>query len=249
MAEELSQLEGAIVDFYRSEIRRRYQLKNIRRFKQFETVNDAQVKVLRGYFLEHIYPPSKERPRLDDALLRMGDVIKSPRRLRPLAGAVIASAWRMGASLPSAISAGTSTLDAYFEARRMEAMMLQTAERIGLGPEDGGNREAMIQIIADVPEKEILRLIRDILKLFRALSNTKMLQTAVAFLDRCAAIMTSKPELYLPAEVEGIQLGRKMVQGGLDLFLQLEPKQFPLIISGIEEVELDWYGRVTKEAV
>ena len=60
--------------------------------------------------------------------------------------------------------------------------------------------------------------------------------------------MASRPELYDPSEVEGITLGRLLVQGGLDLFLELERDQFPRIIEGIELIEWDWYERVCKDA-
>ena len=158
------------------------------------------------------------------------------------------SAWKMGSSLPTALSAGTSVLDAYQEARKLESIMLDTARRLGIRPKDAANREKMIGILADVPEKDVMRLIKDILKLFHALSNTKMLQTAVTFLHRCTEIMAKKSKLYRQSEIDGVELGCQMVQGGLDLFLQLEPSQFPSIIEGIEEIELEWYHEMKEEA-
>ena len=248
MSSDEIDLRHAIIEFYREEMRRRYLIENVRRFDLFQDVPDAQIDQLRRYFLGHIYPPMESRDRLDDALNRMADVIKSPRRLRPLMGAALASMWKLGKALPAALSAGNSTLDAYLHARKLEAVMVKTAEALGLGPEDYGNREKMIRVLADVQERQVMRLIKDIMKLFHALSNTKMLATAIEFLDTCTGIMAEKPELYTQSEIEGIRVGRELIEGGLALFLELKPEQFPRIIAGIEQIELDWYHRAKEEA-
>lgn len=247
MANPRQDLKNAVIGFYRAELDRRYQLENVRRFENFDPVSDAHVEALRNYFLTHIYPPIERREKLDEAINRLGDVLKSPRRLRPLMGAALKSMWRLGPSLRSAVSAGISTLDAYNEARKLERIMTETAERQGVTAADADNRERMIRIMADVPEKDVARLIKDIMALFYALSNTKMLKTAVDFLEQCTKIMVQRPELYPTEEIDGITLGRQLVQGGLDLFLQLDPKLFPQIIEGIEQVEWEWYRRVMEE--
>ena len=247
MAHTHQDLKNAVIRFYRQELDRRYQIENVRRFENFDRVSDAHVEALRTYFLSHIYPPVERREKLDDAINRLGDVLKSPRRLRPLMGAALKSMWRLGPSLRTAVSAGISTLDAYNEARKLERIMTETAEKQGVTPADEGNRDRMVGIMADVPEKDVARLIKDIMTLFHALSNTKMLATAVEFLEQCTKIMMQRPEMYPPEEIEGITLGRQLVQGGLDLFLQLDPEMFPQIIAGIEQVEWEWYRSVMAE--
>jgi hypothetical protein len=240
-AVDARQLRRAIIEFYRGEIARRYALENVRRFENFSNVTDDQITELRGYFLEHIYPPADRREVLDDAINRMGEVLRSPRRLRPLMKTVVSSVFRLGFSLPTAIRAGLSTLDAYVEARKLEASMFDAAQRLGLRPEDQDDRARMIRVIASVDEDDVARLINDIMTLFHALSDTRMLATAVEFLERCEEIMKRRPELYPEPETRGIALGRQMVQGGLDLFLALPPEEFPRIIEGIETIEWEWY--------
>ena len=238
----------AIIRFYREELRARYSLENVRRFENFDGVADAQVGSLRSYFLEHIYPPPEKRDTLDDAINRMGDVLRSPRRLRPLIGTTFTSVFRLGTSLPTAIGAGLSTLDAYTEARKLEGAMLDAARQLGLSPADEGDRKELIRILGIVDERDVKRLIKDIMKLFHALSDTKMLATAIDFLEKCTVIMVQRPDLYAEQEVKGITLGRQMVQGGHDLFLELRPEQFPRIIAGIEQVEWEWYHAARDEA-
>lgn len=113
------ELRHAVIEFYREEIRKRYLRTNMRRFDHFRDVSDDNIDQLRTFFLEHIYPPVKDRDTLDDAIHHMGAVIKSPRRLRPIMGAALTSMFKMGTSLPAALSAGNNTLDAYMKARRL----------------------------------------------------------------------------------------------------------------------------------
>lgn len=251
MAKKVSNPEDlslSVIAFYRTEIERRYQLKNVRKYEEFEQVTDAQVRALRDYFLEHIYPPVDGRKNLDLALARLRGVMKSPKRLRPFMSAGFASMWRLGTNLPSAVKAGISVLDAYHEARNLEQIMVSTALEQGVSPADAGDRKQMLGILADVPEADVLRLVNDIMALFRVLSNTKLLDTAVEFLGTCREIMVKRPGLYDATDVNGITLGRAIVQGGLDLFRKVDPEVFPVMIRGIERIELDWYRSATAGA-
>lgn len=238
----------AVVSFYRSEIERRYQLDNIRRFDEFEHVTDDQARALRDYFLEHIYPPIDDRQRLDIALERLRDVLRSPKRMAPFMKVGLASVWKLGANLPSAVKAGLSVLDAYHEARKLEDTMVDTAQRLGVTAADASDRHRMLSIIVDVPEADVMRLVKDIIALFRVLSNTKLLETAVDFLGTCRGIMEKRPDLYDETDLRGITLGRQIVQGGLELFQKIDPAVFPVMIAGIERVEMDWYERAVAEA-
>lgn len=238
----------AVVTFYRSEIERRYQLENIRRFEEFDNVTDDQAQALRNYFLDHIYPPIDGRQNLDLALDRLRGVLRSPKRMAPFTRAGLMSMWKLGSRLPGAVKAGLSVLDAYHEARKLEEVMVRTAREQGVVPEDADDRGKMIGIIVDVPEADVKRLIRDIIALFNVLSNTRMLETAVDFLGTCREIMVAKPDLYDETDVRGITLGREVVQGGLELFHRIDPDVFPVMIAGIERVELDWYESAVAEA-
>lgn len=238
----------AVVAFYRDEIERRYQLENVRRFEEFAEVTDGQAVALREFFLEHIYPPIQGREKLDTALERLRDVLRSPKRMAPFMKVGLSSMWKLGASLPGAVKAGLRVLDTYHEARNLENTMVRTAVEQGLRPEDAADRGKMIGIIVDVPESDVMRLVEDIMALFHVLSNTKMLDTAVDFLGTCREIMKGKPDLYDETDVAGIGLGRAVVEGGLALFRRIDPEVFPVMISGIERVELDWYERAVAEA-
>lgn len=238
----------AVIAFYRDELRKRYTLKNVRRFAPFEPISDSDIAALRDYFLDNIYPPPAERRKLDDAFEQLGAIIKSPRRLQPLMAAALGAFWRFGRQLPAAVSAGRNTFDAYRESRKLEEHMVRNADTIGLGPEDADKRERMLMLLANVPEEDVVRLIEDILTLFRTISNVELLSTTADIMDHFVEIMRGRPELYSENECAGIALGTGIVRGGLALFRQMAPEQLPMVVDGIREVEYDWFERIKAEA-
>lgn len=241
-------LRTAIIEFYRAELERRYQLDNVRRFDAFAEVSDHQIENLRDYFMQRIYPPMDKREELDFAIDHLGGVLRSPKRMRPLLGVAMATVWKMGHRLPAAVSAGLSTVDAYRESRKLENYLLSYAVKRKLTVPDTAHRENMVALIAGVPEKEVKRLIYDILNLFKALTNIEMLRTAVELMDLFIKTMRAKPTYFDTSDMDGVQLGRDLVQGGLHLFENIDPQDFPKIVAGIEQVELDWFARIHEEA-
>ncbi|MFA6241091.1 MAG: hypothetical protein WC655_09190 [Candidatus Hydrogenedentales bacterium] len=241
-------LKYAVIDGYREQLRGRYLLENIRRFGDFRAISERKVELLRDYFLECIYPESKQRMKLDAAFDHMGVVIRSPRRLTPLMMMAVKTVWRLGIMFPSAVKAGAHSLEAYLETRRLESKMLEYAEAQALTPRDVAKREVVIKMIAHVPEQEVVRFRTEVLKLFTSLSNVKLLAATVEIMENSRALMESRPDLYDEEELAGFTLGHEILRRGAALFQQLKASEFPLILSGIEAVEIDWYDRVLKEA-
>lgn len=246
--EENQTLRTAIIEFYRDELNARYQLENVRRFEAFADVSDARIASLHAYFMERIYPPTRQREELDFAIDHLGGVLRSPSRMRPLLGVAMASVWRMGHRLPAAVSAGLSTVDAYRESRKLENYLLSYAVKRKLTLQDTTDRRNMVALIAGVPEKDVKRLIYDILNLFKALTNIEMLRTAVDLMELFIKTMRAKPAYFDQKDMDGVTLGRDLVRGGLELFENIDPDEFPKIIAGIEQVELDWFERIHAEA-
>lgn len=243
-----SPLRRALIDAYRAELRKRYQLKNVRRFDEFDELSDEKVKALRDFFLEHIYPPSKKRELLDDAFDHMGSVITSPRRLKPLMGAVFKSLWTIARMFPSAVKTGVNTLEAYLETRRLEKLMLEYAEEHDYTPEDMKDHDNIVAMVAGLPDGEVMKFLNEVIRLFKSLSNVKLLAAARDIMERSIEVMESRTDIYEENEIAGLQLGYEIISGGVELFSQLEPDEFPLVIKGIETVELDWYERIMEEA-
>lgn len=241
-------LKYAVIDAYREELRRRYLMENIRRFEVLAGFPEPRIRALRDYFLECIYPASGQRVELDDAFDRMGEIIRSPKRLAPLMLMAAKSVWKFGLMFPSAVAAGAHTLEACLETRRLESKMLEYARKHKLEPDDVARRETMVRMVDYVPESEVLRFRNDVLKLFRALSNVKLIAATVQIMENSKKLMLSRPDLYHEQELAGFRLGHEVLERGLALFRQLKPAEFPRIIGGIEAVEIDWYDRIKAEA-
>jgi hypothetical protein len=243
-----SPLHTALIDAYRNELRQRYQIENVRRFDEFAELSDAKIEALRNFFLEHIYPPPEKRAILDEAFDHMGTVITSPRRLKPLMGAVFKSLFKIARMFPAAVKTGVNTMEAYIETRRLEKLMLEYAEEHGYEPEDMNDHQNIAAMVAGLPDGEVLKFLNEVIKLFKSLSNVKLLRAARDIMERSIEVMEARTDVYEPHEIAGLQLGHAIISGGVDLFSQLEPDEFPVIIKGIETIELDWYERILEEA-
>jgi hypothetical protein len=242
------ELRNVVLNFYREELRRRYEIRNVRRFKPFDGVSDEQIAGLRDFFLDQIYPSPAKRQQLDDAFDRLGEMLRSPSRMRPLMGAALSSMWKLGHRLPAAVSAGKSTIDAYSKTRQLEQLMIEEAERQFLEPDESKNQHRMHMLIRNVPEEVVVQLIEDILSLFHALSNVEMLKVAASFMEQCVKVMEKRPDLYSDEDRNGIAYGLRLLRGGIALFMDMPPEHFPKIIEGIKMVEMDWYESVRQDA-
>jgi len=241
-------LEEAVIEFYREEIRQRYQLDRMRRVKQFDSISDEMLDALRNFFLDRLYPPQEMRADLHAAFDNVGHLLRSPKRLGPLLRAALMSMLRLGAHLPAALSAGIATVDALRETRTLESQMLDVAGRLNIGPEHASERKTMLRIIAGLPEETVKKLIGDVLRLFEALSDVKMLSGMLRILERCKDTMEARPETYGDTDRKSISLAIEVLRGGHELFMNIKPKDFPRLIKGIEITELSWYESVRKEA-
>lgn len=241
-------LEEAVIEFYRQEIHRRYQLDRMRQVEQFDDIPDAMLDALRDFFLERIYPSEEVRHELDAALDELRGLLHSPKRLTILLRSSLTSIFRLGAHMPAAISAAIGALDALRKTRKLETHMMEVAHRLDLVPKDAADRRKMVRVIAGVPEKVVRDLIHDVVHLFEALSDVKMLSGLLRVMKRWLRAMEARPDLYNAEERRGVALALEVLQGGLDLFLHLKPRDFPLIIKGIETIELAWFESVRREA-
>ena len=248
MASKNLALKHAIIDVYREQMRLRYMPENCRRFKELKPISDEKLTSLRDYFLECIYPSSENRDKLDDAFDRMGDIIRSPRRLLPLMTIAFKSVWKLGTMFPSAVGAGRNTLEAYLETRKIESKLIEYARKNKLTPVQVHEHEPMVKMVANLPEEEMLKFRTEILKLFEHLSNVKLLEATVEIMDNSKALMESRPDLYHEEELAGFTLGHDVLTRGLGLFQSLKKSEFPIVIRSIEVVEIDWYDRIKAEA-
>lgn len=241
-------LYHGIIDFYRLEMERRYQLANVRRFAVFTPIGDEDVHRLRGYFLGRIYPPARVRADQDVALEAMREVFRHPQRLAPLTGAALRSVWRLGRHAPAALTASIRTLEAYVEARHFERILLKNAMRAGIMPRDTEDRDLMLRLLRTVPDAEVKKLIDDLVGLFRILANIPMLRAGVQVMDNVISTMRKKSSHYNELEIHGVEFATGMVEGGLELVEgHFDNAMIKTVVEGIETIEADWFEGVARD--
>ncbi|MCC6695092.1 MAG: hypothetical protein IT365_05630 [Candidatus Hydrogenedentes bacterium] len=241
-------LKHAVIDGYRGELRGRYTIGNVRRFGHFDGISDEKIEALRDYFLECIYPAAAERDRLDGVFERVGQIVRSPRRMAPLMKVVLLSAWKLGLGISTATALGKHVLETHIETRRLEGKMLEFAQLRNYTPEQLARREYVVRMLANTPEHEMTRFRIEVLKLFESLSNVKLLAAAVEIVETSRKLMETRPDLYETGDVAGLRLGHDVLRRGLALFQRLRPSEFAALLSGIEAVEIDWYDGIKAEA-
>lgn len=241
-------LKRAVIDGYREELRERYALENIRRFGQFDGISDPKIEALRDYLLECVYPAAAERDNLDVAFEHLAQILHCPRRMAPLMKMAVVTAWKLGLGFPSAMAMGTHAIEVHRETRRLEESMCEFARIHQNTPETMARRESIVRMVAQVPEQEMLRFRKDVLKLFECLSNVRLLAAAVTIMENAKNLMESRPDLYGPEDVAGFRLGHDVLRRGLALFQKLRPSEFAALLGGIEAVEIDWYDGIKAEA-
>jgi len=245
-------LDTAIVEFYREEIRQRYQLERLRQIPEFETVHDSMLDALREFFLDRLYPPASVRDEMDEAFDDLSHLLRSPSRLTPLIGAAIGTMLRLSFHLTAIVSTGIATVDAIRETRHLETSLMKVAKSMHSELDEALEnrkstlkyRHAMLRLIHGVPEKTVRSLIDDVLRLFSALSDVKMLTGMLHLVERCMGVMETRRDLYTDKDRQSLKLCLEVLRGGHSLFMQLKPKDFPKIIKGIERVETSWYDSI-----
>ncbi len=245
-------LEATIIEFYREEIRQRYALAHLREVPEFGTIPDTMLDSLREFFLERLYPPAKDRARMDEAFDDMLHLLSSPGRLTPLIGAAISSMLRLSFHLPAIVNTGLATIDAIKQTRQLETCLMAVAETIRpeleavLENKKSAQkyRRTMLLLIAGVPESTVRGLIDNVIRLFGALSDVKMLSGMLYLVERCVIVMEARTEVYTDKDRESLKLCLEVLRGGHNLFAQLKPKDFPNLLKGIERVEVTWYEGV-----
>ncbi len=172
----------------------------------------------------------------------------SPRRMLPLLGTAVLSLWKLRSQLRAAAVTTSATMEAFLEVRRLEGAMVRYAKKNNIGPKELKRRDCMPHIIAHIPRKEVDRFRNDVLRLIRAMANTEFLRPAIEIMGRCIEVMKSKPHVYSEEDVDGFELGKGMIEGCLELYVQFDPEEIEIIHDGIEAVELDWYEAILEEA-
>ena len=243
-----SPLRRAVISAYRTSLEERYAVAHVRKIPELagelSLLTDEMITGVRTFFLVHLYPPADQRSILDDAFDRMRDVLTSPRRILALLGTAGRSLFRLGSMIPSAMSAGLHTLEAVREIRKLETLLAERARREGITAEGMGGPGVLAQLVRTLPEKDVVRFRAEMNKLFKHLSNLKLLDATIDILNDSRARMEERRDLFSQEELDGLGLGLGILNSGVALYRSLSPEQVGIMHFGVNLIEERWYDEI-----
>lgn len=249
---EMGPLRRAVIGAYRSSLEERYEIAFVRSIPELardaEHLTDPMIRSVRAFFLEHLYPPADQRLILDDAFDRLKDVLTSPRRLFALLGTAGRSLFRLGTMIPSAMSAGLHTLEAVHEIRKLEGLLVAAAEREEIPPASLAEPHVLNALVRTLPEREVVGFRKEMNKLFKHLSNIKLLDATIDILNDSRERMEERSDLFKPEERAGLNVGLSILGAGVELYRTLTPEQIDLMHRGVNVIEEQWYEQAMGRA-
>ncbi len=226
-----------IINKFREMVGKRYDRAQLKeRFDIPDTITEEMVDEIKHFFLDSIYPEATKRKELEEAFAGLGSYVRSPRKIWGLLGNMTSAIFKFGRQFPTALRAGMTAMEAFVGAKNFEAEMVTYSHSLeyDLPISD----EAFEKTMARLPKEDIENFIKDVKKLFGVMTNTKLLTKTMGILDNVAATMERKTNLYPQKEVDGIKLGRSIMQGGYDLFSKYDEDTKQLMVEVIYKNEI-----------
>lgn len=228
-----------IIEKFREMILKRYEYTDLKnRFELSDSITEEVVAEVKNYFLTTIYPPAQERKELEEAFRDLAAYVKQPRKIWNLFGDMARAIFKFGRHFMSALKAGMDSLDSFMGAKDFEAAMTEIANKNGMKPpmSDEDYEDAMYQL----DRVKIENFIKDVKSLFGAMVNTTLLKKTLDILDHVTHTMESKPHIFPQKEVDGIKLGRSLLERGYNIFSKYDEATKQAIVDFIYKNEM-WY--------
>lgn len=236
-----------IINKFREMIEKRYQYDDlIKRFDLPPTITENIISEVKDYFLNTIYPPASERKKLEEAFKELADYVRSPKKIWALFGDMARALFKFGRHFMQALRAGMDSLNSFVGAKNFEASMAEIANKNGIIPpmSDEDFELTMYQL----PREEVEKFIADVKNLFGAMVNTQLLQKTLDILTHVIETMEKKPATFPKADVDGIKLGKSLLQRGYDIFSKYDEKTKQDIVSFIYKNEMWFVEEVYKKS-
>jgi Trp operon repressor len=230
-----------LIAAYRKNILLKYSEERMRKYPEYQGIPREKIDLLVRYFLELLYPEMEKRKQLDQAFAALKGFVQNPSKVFGLLGSLGVSLWKIGKYLPQAFRAGMSSLSSYITAHDMERRLLEAAKPFlvkGVSIEEEHQFQGLLALI---PRAEAEKFRKDIVALFRTLTNTELVDRIILILDSLIQKMKSKPSLYTEVDVTGISLGYSILVQGKKILETLEESEKTLMISAIDQIEKDYY--------
>lgn len=238
MPKEITE-EHHIITKFREMVDKRYIYSDlVLRFDLPECITEEVVGEVKGYFMNTIYPTAQKRYELEDAFKELATYMKQPKKIWGLFGNMAGALLKFGRHFVVALRAGFSSLDSFIGAKNFEKSLATLANKLGIEPymSDDEFEDCLYQL----PREEIEKFISDVYRLFEAMTNTRLLEKTISILDNVVQTMKSKPNTYPARDVDGILLGRELLQQGLNLFIKYDEHTKKEMVNFIYKNEM-WF--------
>lgn len=226
---------------YRKFLIQRYSTENLKRFPEFETIPRVVVDKLVSYFLDLLYPEIEKRKELDNAFRALANFVHTPEKIFGLLGSIGVILFKFGKQFFSATKAGVAALRSYVKANQFEESLYEYAKLSIEKGRDISEEVHFKRLIGRIEKKEADEFREQIISLFKTLSNQSLLIKVEEVLEYVSDKMKSKKDVYSEQDIEGILLGRMIIQKGKSIFTELDQKQIDLVIRAIDKIEEDFY--------
>lgn len=235
-----------IINKFREMIEKRYQYAELsKRFELPSNITEENIIEVKHYFLHTIYPPAAERKKLEDAFKELADYVRSPKKIWALFGDMARALFKFGRHFMQALRAGMDSLNSFVGAKNFEAAMAEIANKNGIVPpmSDEDFEDTLYQL----PREDIEKFIGDVKNLFGAMVNTQLLQKTLDILQHVIETMEKKPQTFPKADVDGIKLGKALLQNGYDIFSKYDEPTKNAIVDIIYKNEMWFVDEVYKK--
>ncbi len=229
------------IQAYRKNILIRYGEENLSRYPEFQVLSREKKEQLIRYFLELLYPEWENRIQLDLAFQSLKGFVFSPAKVFGLIGSLGLSIWKMGRYLPEAFRAGIAALSSYVTAHEMEQRLLEEGRRLTQEGKSMEEETTFQSMIAVIPRTEAEEFRRDVVALFRTLTNEELVDRILWIMDRILQKMQEKSNLYSKEEMEAIALGISILKQGKKILENLSESEKKLMLTAIDRIERDYY--------
>ena len=228
----------SLIDGYHQLIKDRYQYDPIKsKYVLPDSVSPDKIDHIRDFFLENIYPTSEKRKILEKSFYSLDHHLKHPGHILKMLMDARGGLLHLGWQFPKAMKIAFKTLKSFRSASRLEKMLVESANQNNLYPPYDTNK--VKKLISTIPRNQIYSFIDEGMILFKTLYDRPLVKKILLAIEHVISVMEKKKNFYSQGEIEGMQLGLKVLQDGNTLFDSLDSNEQKVIFQLIRKVETD----------
>ncbi len=233
-----TEISDHLIEMYRELVKDRYQYDYLASHYSLPSfLTEEKVGEIRDYFLHYVYPDAATRIKLNKAFESLDGHIKDTSHLLRLMMDATGLLFKYGRHLPRIFRTGIKALQSFRKVARFESLLLAAARDSNLSLPV--SKDTMKRLIAQLPLAEVRDFIDGNDSLFDALMDKKLMQKTIDLMGRLIKKMKKHPQVYRIADIEGIEVGRKILEGGTKIVNGLKPSEGRAILNLIKQIESD----------